>query len=95
MYRGISKQHVQRHIKGACTEAYQSSMYRGISKQHVQRHIRAAYTEAYQSSMYTVQKHVQRHIKEATSLKASTVLSRTRKQKNREQNLSPLSSLPP
>jgi len=46
-------------------------------------------------SRYTVQKHVQRHIKEATSLKASTVLSRTRKQKNREQNLSPLSSLPP
>ena len=64
-------------------------------QKHVQKHIKAACTEAYQRSRYTVQKHVQRHIKEATSLKASTVLSRTRKQKNREQNLSPLSSLPP
>ena len=42
MYRSISKQHVQRHIKAACAEAYQRSMYRGISKQHVQRHIKEA-----------------------------------------------------
>jgi hypothetical protein len=40
------QKHVQKHIKAACTEAYQSSMCRGISKEHVQRHIKAASTEA-------------------------------------------------
>ena len=42
------QKHVQKHIKAACTEAYQSSIYRGISKQHV--YSSKACTEAYQRS---------------------------------------------